>query len=277
MSRAALPRSPLATSVAFALATLSSGCVHSVNLEHPQQPRYAGFTSSRVAPSHDGTSLVVGTFNVRYGIEVDRALEVIASDPQLSDADVLLLQEMDAGGTRRMGEALGMHWVYYPAILREGRELGNAVLSRWPISDDEKLILPHRALIGDTQRIAAVATLDVAGRSVRVYSVHIATPVNQTLPAREDQLRTVLEDAAGHDHVIIGGDLNSVGIARMGSDFGFEWPTRDGPKTAFLGRIDHILYRGFDVPGEDASGTVLDPLEASDHRPVWARAVFSGS
>lgn len=266
-----------AAASALAVTVLLGGCVHTVNFEDPARPRYAGLPAVSVEPTRDGTTLVVGTFNVKYGVEVDRALEVIQDHPQLGSSDVVLLQEMDAEGTRRMAEALGMHWVYYPAALREGREFGNAVLSRWPITGDEKLILPHRSFIGDTQRIATVATLDVEGRDVRVYSVHIATPVNQTYPQRVDQMRTVLEDAAGHDHVIIGGDLNSVELAELGTEFGFAWPTREGPRTAWFGRIDHILYRGFQTPGQEAVGTVLDNGGASDHKPVWTRAVFSGS
>lgn len=41
--------------------------------------------------------------------------------------------------------ALGMSWVYYPAIFRHrsDKDFGNAVLSRWPIIADKKIVLPH--------------------------------------------------------------------------------------------------------------------------------------
>jgi hypothetical protein len=47
---------------------------------------------------------------------VDRAIALLASEPALRGADVLLLQEMNGEATRRIAEALGPWYVYYPAF-----------------------------------------------------------------------------------------------------------------------------------------------------------------
>ncbi|MEJ2502611.1 MAG: endonuclease/exonuclease/phosphatase family protein [Gemmatimonadota bacterium] len=249
----------------------SSGCHVVTNYPDPVGPRYAG-TVRDASPPED--TLVVVTFNVEHGERVLRAIEALRADSVTREADIVLLQEMDAAGTRRVAEALAMDWVYYPA--REGRDgddVGNAVLSRWPIVEDEKLVLPHLAVFGGSQRIATAATVRIGGSTLRVYSVHLATPVNLTPGKREDQLHAVLEDAAAYPRVVIGGDLNSHGLGHGAVERGYAWPTRDGPATVFLFRWDHILHRGLQSPPE-AAGTVLDNRGASDHRPVWARVAL---
>jgi endonuclease/exonuclease/phosphatase family metal-dependent hydrolase len=260
------------TGVALTLALQAGACVSVQNQVDPDGPRHAGLPSNVTAPaSRHAPDVQVASFNVEHGLEIDRALEVIQNEPGLRDAEILLLQEMDSEGTARIAHALGMEWVYYPATVRDGREFGNAVLSRWPIIDDEKLILPHLALYGRTLRTATVATVDVAGTPIRVYSVHIATPVNQLLAARRQQMETVIEDASDHPYVIIGGDLNSNSLPEIALEAGYFWPTQEGPRTAWFARVDHILFKGLVPPWSGHSGTTMDTMGASDHLPVWAR------
>lgn len=268
------------TSRTFALLVAGmvlGGCHTARNYSEPLGPRYAGGEAPRAGdPAIGPDTLVVGSFNIEYGREIDSALVVIRSDPHLADADILLLQEMDAEGTRRIAEALGMAWVYYPATLRfkSGRDFGNAILSRWPIVDDAKLVLPHLAIFGASLRTATRATVRVGRMDVQVYSVHLATPVNQALEDRRDQMRAILHDASRFPHVVIGGDFNSDSLARMALERGYAWPTREGPHTVTLARLDHVVFKGLTPPSVDASGTILDVRRASDHRPVWARGVL---
>jgi len=258
---------------ALAASVVASGCITSSNFLQPDGPRYAGSGADTPPERELAGEVQIGSFNVKYGEEVEGALELIRTDPGLRDSDILLLQEMDSDGSARIAEALGMHWVYYPASLREGREFGNAVLSRWPILEDEKLLLPHEAVFGDTRRIATVATIEVAEVPVRVYSVHLTTPVNLSGERREEQWRTVLADASDHEHVIIGGDLNSHSLPEIAEDDGYLWATRDGPRTTWWGRVDHIIYKGLVPTWSETNGTVTDEVaEVSDHRPVWTRA-----
>jgi endonuclease/exonuclease/phosphatase family metal-dependent hydrolase len=92
--------------------------------------------------------------------------------------------------------------------------------------------------------------------------------------ARRDQLHVILADAAHYPRVVIGGDMNDQGVGRTAQDRGYAWPTRNGPPTTRLGRLDHILLKGLATPDSAAAGTVLDARDASDHLPVWAVAVL---
>lgn len=259
----------------LALAVLG-GCVTSRGYMDPAGPRYAAPVPPAASDGRGGSdTLRVVAFNVQYAQHVDSAIAVLTSEPGLEDADVVLLQEMDDEGTRRIAEALRMGYVYYPAIfhLENERDFGNAVLSRWPIVADDKILLPHVAPFGRSRRIATAVTLMVSGAPVRVYSVHLGTVVNVGPLAQRAQFRAVLADAARHERVVIGGDMNTTSVGGMARDRGYAWPTEDGPRTLRWGRWDHIFLKGLGSPEEDPSGTVLDVRSASDHRPVWARAI----
>ena len=259
---------------ALTLVLAASGCVSTQSFMQSAGPRYAGFASQEAPVPDPDREIQVGSFNLKYGQAVEGALEVIRADPGLANVDILLMQEMDSDGTREIARALDMNWVYYPASLRDGREFGNAILSRFPIRDDEKLLLPHESLFGSTRRIATVATVDVGDTPLRVYSVHLATPVNQSGEYREDQWDTVLADAEGYAHVVIGGDLNSHSLPGRAADRGYVWATKEGPRTTWWARVDHIVYRGLVPTWGDSHGTIpeAEVEGVSDHRPVWARA-----
>ncbi len=191
-------------------------------------------------------------------------------------ADLVLLQEMDEQASRRIADTLGMGYVYYPAVFRFNtkRDLGNAILSRWPIVQDRKIVLPHLSRFVGSQRVATAATVRVNQSLVRVYSVHLATMAGLPPGARREQLRTVMADAEGYAHVVIGGDMNDAGIGQIAREAGYAWPTQRGPATTAVGRLDHIFLKGLAPPESGASGTVLNVRRASDHLPVWAVALL---
>lgn len=243
-------------------------------------PRYVGplapLREARGAAPPDTIRVV--TFNIKLARRVDSAIAVLAATPVLRAADVVALQEMDLPGTRRLAEALGMAYVYYPAVVHHstGRDFGNAILSRWPLSEDRKVILPHRGQFRGQQRIAVGATVLVGGTPVRVYSVHLETPVEAGPRRKHAQAEAVLADAAAYPRVIIAGDLNGRGIGRLFAARGYAWPTRDEPATVHRWSWDHVFLRGLAPPARDASGVVRENRRASDHRPVWAVAVLDG-
>lgn len=257
------------------VALLLAGCGWIHNYPDPGGPRYAGGVPS-ATPSAGPDTLTIVTFNIERAEHIDRALEALRGEPVLRDPDVVLLQEMDATGTARVARALGMAWVYYPGSVEDERDFGNAVLTRWPIVDDAKLVLPHVSVFGERQRTATVATLQVGAARLRVYSIHLSTPLNQAEPERRDQLEAVLRDARGWRHVVIGGDLNAGNLGDMATRRGFLWPTEEGPRTVFWGRWDHVFLKGLTLPAAGAAGTVLDNRDASDHKPVWVRAILGG-
>jgi endonuclease/exonuclease/phosphatase family metal-dependent hydrolase len=194
----------------------------------------------------------------------------------LVGADVILLQEMDAAATEKIAKALRRSYVYYPALFhrRMRRDFGNAILSRWPIVDDAKLVLPHPSRYAGTHRIATAATVRVGASLIRVYSTHLGTIADISDGARRDQLRFIFADAAKHELVVIGGDLNDGSVGVIAQQAGYSWPTRHGPRTHRLGRWDHIFLKGLESPDTSASGTILDSRGVSDHRPVWVAGIL---
>jgi endonuclease/exonuclease/phosphatase family metal-dependent hydrolase len=254
---------------------LLAGCRTGRNYISPDGPRYVGAPPGAFAPDRpDTAALRVVSFNIAFAVQVDSAIALLASEPRLREADIILLQEMDEGATRRAAEALGLWYVYYPSVfhLRTRRHFGNAVLSRWPVLQDKKIILPHLSRLARTQRIATAATILVGQTPIRVYSTHLATPMDISPGARRDQLRTIIADAARYPHVVLGGDMNDYSVGHVAGKMGYSWPTRRGPPTTRFGRWDHIFFRGFTSPDSGASGTLPDARGSSDHLPVWAVA-----
>ena len=261
----------------FATALLA-GCRTGRNYPDATGPRHAGGPTGGASPQPArGDTIHVVSFNIAFGRRADSAIKLFKSDPALRNADVVLLQEMDAPSTRRVANALGFWYVYYPAIfsLTTQRDFGNAVLSRWPIIEDEKIVLPHVSRYARTQRTATAATIRIGTSNLRVYSTHLSTIFDIRSSARRDQLRAILADAAKYPRVIIGGDMNSSVVGRLAQDMGYEWPTERGPHTTAGGRWDHIFFKGLTTPGS-ATGTVSRIRGASDHRPVWAIAILGG-
>lgn len=234
-------------------------------------PRYAGGIVQPGTGRSDSDLRIV-TFNIEFALQVDSAIALLIADTILRRADVVLLQEMDAPATEQVAAALGMTWVYYPSLLKYKyqRDVGNAVLSRWPIIADAKLILPHTSAFVGTRRTATAATIQVGAVPVRVYSAHLGTVFNVNPQQRANQLRAILQDAEGYERVILGGDMNDAEVGRAATAKGYAWPTEKGPRTAKVGRLDHIFLKGFTKA--QSTGTVLDVRGSSDHRPVWTTA-----
>jgi endonuclease/exonuclease/phosphatase family metal-dependent hydrolase len=259
---------------ALILAILAiAACRTGRNYETPEGPRYAGgpredSTDGRAAPD----TLRLVSFNIEFSLQVDSAIALLGADPALRGADVVLLQEMNAKATKRIAGALGLWYVYYPAFFhyRTDQEVGNAVLSRWPIVEDRKIILPHVSRFVRTQRTATAATIRVGDVLLRVYSTHLGTMGDLAPTARRDQLRAILADAEHYPRVIIGGDMNDAGVGEVARAQGYAWPTQHGPPTSSLGRLDHIFLKGLGAPDSGSAGTVLDVGGASDHLAVWA-------
>lgn len=253
-------------------------CSPVLNYPSALGPRYAGGPATRPDSMAASRVLRVVTYNVRFGKHVERAINVLTTRTPLPGADIIVLQEMDADGTRRVAEALGMWWVYYPAAVHpkaSRQDYGNAVLSRWPIVADDKLMLPHIAGLRHAQRIATAATIMIDTVKVRVYSTHLGTPSDIRPSKRRDQVHTILADAESYPLVIVAGDMNSHGIGKEFVSGGYQWPTEHNGFTTTVFNWDHIFLKGFSAPphgGGKVTGIVRDTLGTSDHDPVWAVA-----
>ena len=257
----------------------SGGPLHQFRRESPPRP----------APAQPGTLRAV-SFNIAYAVHVDRALEVLREHEALREPDVLALQEMDSPGTERIARALGMNAVYFPSGVhpRHDRDFGCAVLSPWPLEEPRKLVLPHAARGSGLRRSATVATVVRGAQRIRVYSLHLPSPLAVSGGSRREQLRVLGADAATSAYpVLIAGDFNTYGQVAELERAGFAWLTRGlGDTTHFrlFGipitdlSYDHFLTRGFRLaPGASALGVVADNHDASDHLPIWALLVRDDS
>lgn len=259
---------------ALALVLAFAGCARAKNYEDPKGPRYAGQASPRAAARG---ALRVVTFNVRYALAVDKAIEALREDEDLRSADLIALQEMDAAGTEATAQALGMSWVYYPSAVHPGggKDFGNAILVRGRVVRDGKLMLPHRSLTRSMQRIAVWADVEVDGKRLRAYSVHLSADAEMSRRRRIDQAAAVIAHARGTaDPIVAAGDFNDrYAVGAAFSYAGYEWATRELPATVSWFTWDHVFTRGLMLAGLERRG-VGDHRGASDHRPVWADLTF---
>lgn len=266
--------SPLTRPLLLGLVALTA-CARGMNYSSLDGPRYAGGDQAfeaAGAPAPGGGAFRLVTFNVRHAEQVDSAIVLLQLTPELALADVIALQEVDAPATDRIARALGMAYVYYPATLhpKYRRDFGNAVLSRWPITADRKLVLPHLGHFRKTARTATAATVVLGGTAIRVYSAHLGTLAEIGPRSKRDQAAAILADAASFPHVIVLGDMNSHGIGAAFHEAGYRWPTEQNPRTHAFGNWDHVFLRGIVLAHDGATGVIRENRRASDHRPVWA-------
>jgi endonuclease/exonuclease/phosphatase family metal-dependent hydrolase len=247
-----------------------------VNYLDPSGPFYETSFAEPRASGGDAQLRVV-TFNIAYAKKVELALELLR-DPPLQALDVLALQEMDAPAVKRMARELAMNSLYIPSAIHPStnRDFGCAILSPWPLVEPGKVVLPIAGFGSGVRRSAVRATVLWGDRRVRIYSVHLPSPLGVTGAARRQQMGVLLEDAADStDPVVIAGDFNSKDVGQQVVAAGYSWPTRDVGATSkffFFGMsIDHIFVKGLESPSEGVGcGAVADNKGASDHRPVWA-------
>lgn len=234
------------------------------------------------------------SFNAHYGENLCALTESIRASSLLRDAQVLLIQEIEAhqdegsSRARQLAAALRCNYVYAPARHRKGGTHGLAILSRFPLSDFEVMPLPrYKLLINTRSRIALGATLDVAGHPLLVYNVHLDTRIN--VGERIRQLQPVLKAAQGQslEATVIGGDFNTNPLrwlfhliplfpsnqAGALDEFmrakGFGTPLSDAGVTARRKfpreRLDSLFTQGVSVQASGVDRTV----KSSDHYPVW--------
>jgi len=268
--------------ITIAVATATLSCTSTRNFLDPDGPRYLG--SYAVAPAaidHPaapaGVRLRVVTFNIQHARHVDRALELLRSEP-LRDPDLLLLQEMDAASVERIARELRLNYVYFPSAVHPstGRLFGTSILSPWRLAEPRKIVLPHPPLTTRVRRAVTTAVMHRDGLRIRVYSVHLPAPASIRDTARREQVRIVLEDAAkSSDPVIIAGDFNDRNVGPWFRQAGFVWLTDRLPGTSrglgFWWSFDHVFVRGLRAAPETPAAGVVNSAGTSDHRPVWVR------
>ena len=138
------------------------------------------------------------TYNIRYGLGLDRRYDLDRIADTVGDADIIGLQEVERfwkrSGMIDQPDILGrrlkeFYWVYYPAfdvdagerqengtVLNRRRQFGPMLLSRWPILWSRGILLPKFNTVNsmnmDTGAIECV--VDVPSGPLRVYNTHLS-------------------------------------------------------------------------------------------------------
>jgi endonuclease/exonuclease/phosphatase family metal-dependent hydrolase len=249
---------------ALEAATPYLACVHAPAV--PMPPR-----------SHGG-ELVVATYNVHRW---EGANGLDSSDPARAGfviselgADVIALQEVlrpfeGEDPLERLANAMHLYAAFVTTRVHRRGELGNAILSRWPIQSAEALDLSYSRV----ERRAAVAARFTGDlREIGVVATHLAL-VDRT---RHRQVQALLD----HPHLnsgpaILLGDMNSwrrkataVLDRELEEHHNRDWPA-SFPAARPLLALDRIYARGArvrDVRAHDSAAA----RRASDHLPVVA-------
>lgn len=248
--------------------------------------------SSRINPQNSvaGTkTLRVLSYNLHHCNPPSKEKEGIIDMDAIEQAiarqkpDLVSLQEVDIN-TKRSGninqavwlaQKLKMNFYFGKAIDYDGGDYGVAILSRFPLSDQQTYKLPKNADPKAEQRVFAITTVEIAKNVfIRFASTHLdaqRAEENRMMQAKEIVKLTANETLP----LVVAGDLNAVpgsesisifdsAFTRTCQDCGFTIPVINPSKT-----IDHI---GFKIgnPFNVISHEVIPERYASDHLPVLA-------
>lgn len=230
----------------------------------------------------DLITLRVLCYNIQHGRGMDQKIDLERIARVIKDAkpDLVALQEVDRNTSRSgqvdqtatLGKLTGMNSHFGKAIPFQGGEYGQAVLSRFPISEPKVHRLPGKP--DQEQRIVLEVTATVADQPLRFLSTHFQ---HDDGPTRERQAATV-NQLFGNDTVptILAGDLNAVPNSEPLKIIGSVWqhaiekePAPSHPSTNPRKRIDYILWRPMGVFRVKEVKVIPEEM-ASDHRPVLA-------
>jgi endonuclease/exonuclease/phosphatase family metal-dependent hydrolase len=279
-----LSRHLAAVSAAVILLGGLAGCAPVKNYLDPLGPVFFGVSSR--SPQFEGKELLVVSYNIELGKRIDQAISELDGDTSLGSADIYLLQEMDPTGVEKIAEHFDLNYIYYPSAVhsKHGKDYGNAILSRWPLKDYLKIVLPHRDPLRKQIRIGAAATAVIGDREIRIISAHTEMYRLWTGARLEqiDSLTRAIDTCFAY--VIVGGDFNtvrssvlrrfdkvfeSVGMGRATEGIGST--SRSDPIGIIPFELDHIYTRGFLVTGRGKAAKT----RASDHHPVWVTLRFA--
>jgi len=225
------------------------------------------------------------SYNIKFSLDVPTAIKELQTIENLRDADIVLLQEMNEEGTILIAETLGYNYVYYPIVFytKHDRNFGNAVLSKYPILENKKIIFPNKSSGNGTRRAATSTLIKIGEKKVRAISAHLATimlPKKQKLEQIDSLLRYNARDQL--DYQIVGGDYNTLTgeeadyVIKAYQEKNFDWASQKvGPTGTYVGGFlkpwnDHIFTKGFKI----LDAGKAENITASDHFPIWVELVF---
>jgi endonuclease/exonuclease/phosphatase family metal-dependent hydrolase len=252
-----------------------------------------GNATRNISPVKPPAKIKVVSFNIRYrsGSDLEELIRLFKEDPEIGGASILGLQEVDRNKKRtgftntakRIAEAIEMNyaWAAPPPGKSDKKEkepeeeTGVTILSPFPLSDVERIVLPNEGP-GGRRRVAIGATVLIGDEKIRIYSIHAETRISPK--EKLAQLESVLNDLAEYRDVqraLVMGDFNTwqgdavSGTSRLfiGKQFDTPFQNDDATWRTFILRLklDWMWQRGFCV---NAFG-IDRKVGLSDHWPLW--------
>ena len=184
---------------------------------------------------------------------------------------------MEDEGSEKMAKILEYNYVYYPSSVhsKHDQNIGNSILTKWPIVNDKKIILPYENPRNKQRRIAVAASILINETEILVYSVHTEMYWLNNEDEQIEQADSIgrgIPDSA--QYVLIGGDFNTLFprvIKTVDENFlkyNLKRSIKDLGSTQKFGpfgfTFDHIYTRGFRV----VNGGKFTQTRASDHFPI---------
>ena len=220
------------------------------------------------------------SYNIKHGRGMDKALDVSRSGKIIAEhqADLVALQEVDNQCTRSksideakaLGEQVGMHHAFGKFMDFQGGEYGMAVLSRFPIKETHRHVLPA----GAEPRCALEVVVRPTDWETDLSFICIHN--DWTNPDfRVAQINALIKALADRAHpVVLAGDFNGPRddpSLQLLVKEGWTLVEKQGAKNTFPSvqprtEIDFFAVRGF--AGKLGACTVVDERVVSDHRPI---------
>ena len=226
----------------------------------------------------------IATYNIHRCRGMDRRTSParIAEVLREIDADVIALQEVigagpvGAGQAEEIGAGLGMGWVMNCVRTLRQHQFGNVVLSRYPIVHHSQYDLSWRTC---EPRNCQRADLEINGRVLHVYNVHLGTAVLERR-YQAGRLAAFVHDRRVTGPKIILGDFNEwmrgattqllSGRLKSVDLSNYLKRRRTYPGLFPVVHLDHIYYDGkVEVISVEMPRT-RQALMASDHLPLIA-------
>lgn len=225
-------------------------------------------------------TVTVASYNIRHGANIDFKMNLDATTKVLKNlkSDIIALQEVDNGCSRSgnvkqaewLGKQLGMHHAFGKFMNYDGGQYGMAILSKFPILETKRHVLPS----GAEPRIALEIIVEpTKGKKVSFICIHF----DYTSEARrQPQIKALFKALESTTHpVVLVGDFNTQPDSESIALFKTDWKNipKLGQNLTFPAdkpdrEIDYIMTR--DLPITTETCTVIKEEKASDHRPLKA-------
>ena len=190
-------------------------------------------------------------------------------------ADVVALQEVlrpfdEPDPLERLAESLRLHLAFVTTRVHRRGEIGNAILSRWPITSVFSLDLSFSRV---EKRSAVAVQFSGSAGTLAVVATHLAL-VDRT---RRRQVESILSHPQLQGAVLLAGDLNAWRRCEatrtlereLVGQQPFTWP-RSYPAARPVLALDRIYARGAELVQVSAHESAA-ARRASDHLPVIAQ------